>query len=81
MPRSRGLGAQPPEATAFKLLFRVWSMKLGAKIHDRYFGKIILFSDTKLDACALCSERGSGGAARAFEPLFRPWSMKFDMYA
>ena len=41
----------------------------------------MLFSDTQLDACALCSERGSGDAARAFEPLFRPWSMKFDMYA
>ena len=53
-------------------------MKLGAKIHDRYFGKFILFSDTKLDASAV--KRGLGAQppeTRNFKPLSRPWSMNF----
>ena len=33
----RGLGVQPPETRAFKPLFRPWSMKFDAKIHDIFW--------------------------------------------
>ena len=76
---SRGLGAQPPEARALELFFRLRAMKFDTEI------KQLFRQDYSVPGsqtwCLKHRSRGLGAQppeTRAFKPLFRPWSMKFD---